>query len=159
MKLADVLAAGKAGLKLEKDPSLCKPVSSISSSLDEDLFILTERKEDSTVGYHLYDSSKYPEPNYDLFLAAWTPYLRNPYSFRAMTFRPYLKWILSPSLYVLNTFSLIDTYEILQVILQQMPPSSPEELHYLSQFLFEIRLTVPAKYERDFLRLLRKNFS
>ena len=124
---------------------------------DSDLFPLTTIEPSPEILYH--DPNKYPEPSSDLFIACWTPFLKDPFSFNVTIFRDYKRWLLSPSLYVLNSFPRIDSQYLFELFQEENPPKSIHDCYTLSQLLWEIDLTVPDKYLKVFIDIIKRKNS
>lgn len=104
-----------------------------------------EKKEDEDIIPYKAVTS-YSPPSEDLFLAVYTPFIKNPYHFDWFIFREYSSHILDGT-YVLSTFPVMDKDNILQLYLERMSPKSFEEYAKLVHFVGHLCLCVPASYE------------
>lgn len=160
MSLADIIAAKKTGC----GEATNRPIASLSAPPspaivdDSDCFTLVKIEQPDIPEIKIYEAKNYIEPNEELFVAAWTPFLLHPYTFEPMTCRSYIKWLLSPSIYVLGAFPRIDSQLVFQTYMDRKPPASIRDSYLLSQLCWEIDLHVPAKYESSFIDIIQKNF-
>lgn len=113
-----------------------------------------ERK-DSELAPFISEQS-YPLPDPLLFLAAWTPFLKNPYKVDTMIRREYIRWLLSPSLYVLNIFPKCNEENLLSALLAYHPITRTIDLHLAYTLISDICLMVPKEYEEKFLWVLEE---
>jgi len=150
MNLKELLAAKRAAKSIPVAPVAAPTASPVHDC--EDLFILTE--EIPIISQENYDLNKYPIPNEELFCAIYTPYLQNPYVFNSINFREYKRWLLSPSLYVLNTFKRLDTAPLLALYMKYNPPTHVGQLHPLTQFLWDIDMMVPEFFQQKFEKII-----
>lgn len=97
---------------------------------------------------------KYEEPDFNLFIAAWTPFLNDPRGCDFLSRRDYIKWLLSPSLYVLNTFEKCEEAAFFQAVMNKIKPGNAISLNIAAMLLFDICLFVPKKYQQTFLDVL-----
>jgi hypothetical protein len=135
MSLADLIAAKKANLSLSKIESLSLPEGEIAP-----IFLAQQ---------------SYPIPNFDLFVAAWTPALKFPHTIDTMVRREYIHWLLSPSLYVLNTFIHCDSDIFFSTFMKEHPPTKRDHLYNFNILLADIDLFVPKQYQETFLRIIK----
>jgi hypothetical protein len=132
--------------------SLTDPIKLLSSSpsLDsDDLYLRFEQDAEK-----FCSSSPSAEPEETLFIAAWTPFLLSPYFLNTLERREYIRWLLSPSYYVLNTFPQTDMEALFALFMEKNPPKIPQHLHQLWLLLSDIYLFVPAKYEEGFKAII-----
>ena len=120
----------------------------LSQSSKED-----EKKEEPEIEYQAVTSFSTPTP--ELFLAVYTPFIKNPYHFDWFIFREYSSHILDGT-YVLNTFPVMDKDNILQLYLERMSPKSFEEYAKLVHFVGHLCLCVPASYEIKIKEIIEK---
>lgn len=96
----------------------------------------------------------YQEPDKALFVAIYTPFLRNPTNFDIDIFRAYKDWLLYPSCYVLNTFPRFNlrhfSYLLLKNNQDNIAKNAPDSLYKIAMLLWDIELTVPASYMEAF---------
>lgn len=148
MDLKAIIAAKKAATE-----------TIVASNLDDDLFFLTPPKEEPIkTDVSLVETGSYEPPSPAHFLAAWTPFLLFPYALTTQVRRDYIKWFLSPQLYVLNSFKRIDSHRIFEVFMSYCPPSSIRESYLLSQLCWDIDLSVPQQYEDQFVEIIKRKF-
>ena len=135
--------------------SLSDPIKLLSSfpSLDsDDLYLRFEQDAEK-----FCSSSVNEEPTETLFIAAWTPFLLSPYFLNTLERREYIRWLLSPSYYVLNTFPQTDIEALFALYMEKNPPRTAYQLHQLWLLLSDIYLFVPAKYQKRFEEIIGMN--
>lgn len=155
--LKALIAAKKAGTFESKQEI---PSSIVASNLDDDMFFLTPiaRTRDSK-DIFIPPSVSYKPPDPAMFLAAWTPFLLHPYTMTVVLARDYVRWLLAPELYVLNTFPRIDSQRIFETYMLHKPPRSIMEAHRLSQICWDIDLFIPRQYEDQIVELIKKKIA
>jgi hypothetical protein len=83
MSLADIIAAKKTGC----GEATNRPIASLSAPPspaivdDSDCFTLVKIEQPDIPEIKIYEAKNYIEPNEELFVAAWTPFLLHPYTF------------------------------------------------------------------------------
>lgn len=125
--------------------------TSLDSSIEEDLFVLTDSPERLEIPL---GQQRFPLPDRTLFLAIYESVLRRPHFFNVKNFYEYKKWLLDGSCYVLNTFKAVDANKLLELYLRHKPPDSIDALGSLSQLLWHIELFVPEEYQRNFEQII-----
>jgi hypothetical protein len=99
-------------------------------------------------------------PNYEinpLFLAVYTPLIRDPYSTFYHHFE-YAVWLLSSeNVHVLNTFPPISPDVLFHLYMKHNPPKCAHDLHRLYVAISRICLVVPPIYLPQIEEIIRKN--
>lgn len=121
---------------------------------DSDLIELTSAAEVAKDEPIHYIGGKYSVPRDDLFLVLHVPFLLNPFSFQIECYRTYKQWLLFPAQYVLNTFTRSRFDNLRTWILSHHFPNSTMDLHNLFMMLSEFELTVPGRFESQFIEIL-----
>ena len=162
MNLMEMLAAKRQVQNMEEPTEKIAEMDALSDLVPLSTLVRSNKQEtieteeaDIPASSH-FTTQVYEEPDWQLFLAIHTPYLLHPYSFHAPTFRAYKEFLLGESLYVLNTFTLLDTDRLLRWYLLHIPPVTAIETVRLGHFLLELHLTVPAKYEQAIGEILER---
>ena len=99
--------------------------------------------------------TSYSPPSEDLFLALYTPFIKNPYAFDWFIFREYSEYLLDGT-YVLNTFERMDKDYILEIYIQILKPKTFDECAKIIFFVGHICLCVPRLYQQRILEILEK---
>ena len=120
----------------------------LSQSSKED-----EKKEEPEIEYQAVTSFSTPTP--ELFLALYTPFIKNPYAFDWFIFRDYSEYLLDGT-YVLNTFERMDKDYILEIYIQILKPKTFDECAKIIFFVGHICLCVPRLYQQRILEILEK---
>ena len=120
----------------------------LSQSSKED-----EKKEEPEIEYQAVTSFSTPTP--ELFLAVYTPFIKNPYHFDWFIFREYSEYLLDGT-YVLNTFERMDKDYILEIYIQILKPKTFDECAKIIFFVGHICLCVPRLYQQRILEILEK---
>lgn len=160
MSLLETFAKRKQTLLVEeKEPSKTggsNPLIAIKHSKKIEEIEETKETEDSEgEDFDLdYVGDKYPTPDPTLFLASITPLLLYPYTIEITVGRDYKRWLLSPSLYVLNSFNPVCTNKIFLIYMKKNPPKQPFDLYKLWMLLTELELYVPIEYQERIEELL-----
>ena len=113
-----------------------------------------EKEEDIDLDYKA--TTSYEEPEESIYLALYTPFIKNPYKFDWFVFRDFSAYLLESSCYVLNTFPRMDETAILQLFLEKFSPSSFDEYAKLVHFVGHLCLCVPASYETRIREIIQK---
>ena len=95
-------------------------------------------------------------PDESLFLALYTPFIKNPYKFDWFVFRDFSAYLLESSCYVLNTFPRMNETAILQLFIEKFSPSSFDEYAKIVHFVGHLCLCVPASYESRIREIIQK---
>ena len=114
---------------------------------------LQEEKEAELAPY--VSQYKYPEPDHFLFVAAWTPFLKNPIGTDTIDRRKYVEWLLAPSLYVLNTFEKCEEPKIFPLLHEKCRLTTAIHMNRCAMLIFDICLYVPIKYQQEFISILK----
>lgn len=115
---------------------------------------IEEKVEEDAIEYKAVVS--FSTPDESLFLALYTPFIKNPYKFDWFVFRDFSAYLLESSCYVLNTFPRMDETAILQLFLEKFSPSSFDEYAKLVHFVGHLCLCVPASYESRIREIIQK---
>ena len=115
---------------------------------------IEEKVEEDVIEYKAVVS--FSTPDESLFLALYTPFIKNPYKFDWFVFRDFSAYLLESSCYVLNTFPRMDETAILQLFLEKFSPSSFDEYAKLVHFVGHLCLCVPASYESRIREIIQK---
>ena len=159
-KLGDLLKQRN----LRQSPAITQTASIITKALSQQQRLdianatestaLSESLTDDSDSVKFLASSPSVEPTETLFIAAWTPFLLSPYFLNTLERREYIRWLLSPSCYVLNTFPQTDIEALFALYMEKNPPRTAYQLHQLWLLLSDIYHFVPAKYEEGFKAII-----
>ena len=116
--------------------------------------IKIEEKAEDVIEYKAVVS--FSTPDEELFLALYTPFLKDPYKFDWFIFRDFSAYILESSCYVLNTFPKMDETEILKLFIERFSPTTFTEYAKIIHFVSHICLCVPASYETRIREIIQK---
>ena len=99
----------------------------------------------------------YEEPDEDIYLAIYTPFIKNPYEFNGLVFMYYKLFLLGDKLYVLNTFPKLDIDRLFSLYLSsKLKPESLHEHTLLCYFLNHIHLMIPNKYQTRIEEIIKE---
>lgn len=104
-----------------------------------------------------YKAQSIEAPDFSLFLALHTPYIKNPYKFDWFIYREYYKFLLGETYYVINQFIPLDIEKILTLYLKHNPPKNLKDYSLLSHFLNHLHLITPREYQKKIEDIIQEN--
>lgn len=114
-----------------------------------------EKEEEIDLDYKA--TTSYEEPEESIYLALYTPFIKNPYKFDWYIFKDYQKFLLEDKLYVLSTFSQLFIDNIFELYMKsKLKPNTLQEYTLLCYFLNHIHLVIPGKYQNKIEEIIRK---
>ena len=111
--------------------------------------------EEAEINYKV--TTFYEEPDEDIYLAIYTPFIKNPYEFNWFIFIDYKTFLLGDNLYVLNTFPKLNIDRLFSLYLDsKLKPESLHEHTLLCYFLNHIHLMIPNKYQTRIEKIIKE---
>lgn len=114
----------------------------------------TEKEEPIQLSYATIE-----EPDEDLFLLTWAPFLRNPLRYDFTVRRDYASFILEGRSYVINLFIPINAQRIFEIYQSYLRLVHYSDINKLCYFCWQLELSIPSCYQERIEFLIHEEFS